>query len=284
MFDIINTIRRIDPGMENARAKLIDFFVVNGANVALYAYLTRKNSTVQRVLARFASLRPTASRTWLDVAIASGLSLTFAASAHYKMNITEPRRGSTHARFQLLWLLQPCYISLGMVLFVVLFPRSRHNARVFALLCSWVWGAVASFLFPDRDGYTQPLELENYFLQHYLILLTPLLYLACRRTSAYAHMSWREAATMTLYGDVIHNLYHFLFLWTVSMLSDVNLNYMLSPPSKIPAFVRESPHYRLIISAATTLLAAPITGVLVPKLITLLPPLPLLSYAIPSAP
>jgi hypothetical protein len=167
-----------------------------------------------------------------------------------------------------------------MLLFVVLFPKSKYNSTVFTVLCSWVWGALASFLFPDRAGYTQFLELENYFLQHYLLLLTPLFYIMIRRADAYAHLSWRDSWIMSMYGGCLHNLYHVFVLWVVAVLSDINLNYMLSPPAKVPRFVRESPHYRSMIMVAGLLLFTPVFGLLVPKLLMKLPPLPFISHKV----
>jgi hypothetical protein len=175
------------------------------------------------------------------------------------------------------------FVDVQLLLFVVLFPQSKHNSSALIMACSWVWGAIASFLFPDRAGYTQYLELENYYLQHVLLLLIPVFYIVIRRADAYAHMSVYESWVMCIYYDCLQNLYHVFFLWALAVLSDINLNYMLSSPTALPLILRSSLHYRSIIMVMTTLLATPITGLIIPRLLMWLPSLPFVSYPIGSS-
>jgi hypothetical protein len=165
-----------------------------------------------------------------------------------------------------------------MLLFVVLFPQSRYNSTVFAVTLAWMWGAVASFVFPDRSGYTQPFELANYYLQHISICGAPILYLFTRRSAGLAQLSLRENLMISSFGNCLHCFYHLFLLWPLASGTNINLNYMLSPPSGIPSVISQSPHYRFIIMVATFLLAGPATGVLLPRLVHALPPIPFLSY------
>jgi H+/Cl- antiporter ClcA len=90
---------------------LFEYFACGLVNMAIYLYAQRDGSTFSKVTARLQQIKSTRRRTWFDILLAIGLVVAFCASAYFKLNITEPRRGSTHARFQILWLFQPCYVT-----------------------------------------------------------------------------------------------------------------------------------------------------------------------------
>ena len=98
--------------MSSDGVAIFEFIALAAANVALYFYLNRDGSSCQRIKSRLQSTRPPASAVNVfDALIAVGLLVAFFAALWFKLNITEPRRGSSHAKYQYLWLLQPCYVT-----------------------------------------------------------------------------------------------------------------------------------------------------------------------------
>jgi hypothetical protein len=91
--------------------KVFDFCALSSLFAFVYIAMTRAESALSRALERLQTARPHAKLTVVDRLIAAALIVAFCASVYYKLNITEARRGSSSTDYQLLWLLQPCYIT-----------------------------------------------------------------------------------------------------------------------------------------------------------------------------
>jgi hypothetical protein len=117
-----------------AGPKLFDFCALSSLFAFVYIAISRADSALSRALERLQTTRPHAKLTVVDRLIAAALIVAFCASVYYKLNITEARRGSSSTDFQLLWLLQPCYIT-QLVRHPTACPLCAHSIQLNSILC-----------------------------------------------------------------------------------------------------------------------------------------------------
>ncbi|ORX88059.1 hypothetical protein K493DRAFT_290848 [Basidiobolus meristosporus CBS 931.73] len=132
-----------------------------------------------------------------------------------------------------IFLLQPCHVSLVILLTVLICPKTWRLPHVlFNVYLNIMWGTILALLFPDYRSYTLFLEVENFILEHWLILLTPLYIFYTRKVAV-----WKPSVSMTLASHCFYALYNVVILLPFALVSGQNLNYQLSPPVQLlPVF------------------------------------------------
>lgn len=170
---------------------------------------------------------------------------------------------------QLLWLLNPCHMLTLLQLLLLSFPSSPASLVMFRLHLYWLTGPVLAILFPVTWTREMPGEVANYWFQHILILLVPG-YLMTR--GSYASMfreqendenrnykldyhsdnrdlgggsSIPSVSAWPLLSYSVFSLYHWLFLQSIGLITQVNLNNMLCPAASDPFY---SAQYRTLAS------------------------------------
>ena len=154
-------------------------------------------------------------------------------------------------------LLQPCHLSLALLCTASL-PRFSPRCTPWVARALWVdilakFGALAALYVVDV-GPLPPWGWRSLFLlQHWVLVLLPTLWLLRGRTPAFS------SGRAIIYCSSVATLIHFALLLPASLLSGLNVNYMMEPPSLVfPASVLPAAYFRSIVAVACLLL----TGVM----------------------
>ena len=152
-------------------------------------------------------------------------------------------------------LLQPCHISLLLNAASLLTsgPASTYLTIYSLPFTLGAWGALA---IPDTSGLTE-LETLHFFLQHYLLVLSPLYLLSMRRALAYRHCTFQNILT----GNLLISLLHWGVYQPINVSFGVNINFFLCPTpglhtifAAVPSYLL-LPSYRTFLSIAAVVLA-----------------------------
>ncbi|GBM70442.1 Transmembrane protein 164 [Araneus ventricosus] len=141
-----------------------------------------------------------------------------------------------------IYILNPCHVITTIQIFLLAAPpTSKTVTALFRIHMHCLYGAILAILFPVLNTRKRTLELEVYWIQHFLILITPFYLLRTGVGGIYtveplADMSW----AMLTQGVIF--LYHFLVLQGLGMLTQVNLNNIICPAVSDPF---TGPNYRL---------------------------------------
>jgi hypothetical protein len=92
----------------------------------------------------------------------------FAQIIYYKINI-----------LSMVNMIQPCHVIL-LLQGIALYSTGTTGVMITLCVLPALTGTLLAMLFPDTGGLDQPLEMEAYWLQHYLVQAVPL-YLLVRR-------------------------------------------------------------------------------------------------------
>ncbi|CAL1282656.1 unnamed protein product [Larinioides sclopetarius] len=118
-----------------------------------------------------------------------------------------------------IYILNPCHVVTAIQIFLLAAPpTSRTVTALFRIHMHCLYGAILAILFPVLNTRKRTLELEVYWIQHFLILITPFYLLRTGVGGIYtveplADMSW----AMLTHGVVF--LYHFLVLQGLGMVA-----------------------------------------------------------------
>ena len=125
-----------------------------------------------------------------------------------------------------IFLLQPCHLYAFTLCTLPLLPqRSFLPHFLFNVMIYILWGAMLAVIFPDLRDYAQLFELENFWIEHALVLILPIYFVVTKKyqlfpfSLSFAFTSW-----------VAFALYHSAILCTAALTVGKNLNYMLAPP------------------------------------------------------
>ncbi|KAF9208151.1 hypothetical protein BGZ49_009625 [Haplosporangium sp. Z 27] len=88
-----------------------------------------------------------------------------------------------------------------------------------------MWGTMLALLSPDLRDYNLFLEIENFFVEHYLLLLAPVYMIWSNR-----YVIWPVSLDVTFMSFSLFALYHSFILSSMALLNGENLNYLLVPP------------------------------------------------------
>ena len=127
----------------------------------------------------------------LDLVFGGIHSLMWLQVLYYKINLRS-----------LVNLLQPCHLAL-LLQGVAAFQKDEYFITLATL--PWLTGAASALLNPATDGLDQPFEEISFFIQHYLLLITPM-YLLCRN-------NFFAAELLNTRFWILANLYQMFFHW-----------------------------------------------------------------------
>ena len=157
----------------------------------------------------------------------------------------------------------PCHVVSMCWIYILASPPTRFNVSLYRCVLHYTHGTLLAILFPVDDIRKLPFERENYWLQHYLILLLPLYMVVFERDtyplppsrhSANSLVSWPWV--FVAYGIWVG--YHWVVMHGISVLTLANLGHMLCPAATDPF---AGPDYRLIGTVHQFLMTA-LSGIL----------------------
>lgn len=147
--------------------------------------------------------------------------------------------GFKFASRSVIFLLNPCHVVTALQIYLLAAKPSKHVAAIFRAHLNVINGPILACIFPEVDTLVLPLETTIFWMQHLLMIIIPICmtWMGGVFTVEHpTHMPWFVFS----YGMVL--LYHFVFLQTISMVFQINLNHMLCPAERDP-FI--GPNYRL---------------------------------------
>ncbi|KAF9913547.1 hypothetical protein BX616_009894 [Lobosporangium transversale] len=140
-----------------------------------------------------------------------------------------------------MYLLQPCHVNLLLLIFTMVGPRESKMTRLaFNSYLHYIWATIFALSFPDTSENGLWLVIENFWLEHYLLLLVPI-YLIYTGRFAVFPLSFSYAVL----SYALFSLFHSFLLSGIGLLTGHNLNYMLVPPNS-PLVHGLGKYYRLI--------------------------------------
>lgn len=141
-----------------------------------------------------------------------------------------------------IYILNPCHVITIMQIFLLAAPpTSSMLTALFRISIHCLNGPTLAILFPVLNTRLLAMERETYWVQHSLMLVIPFYLLRTGvggvfTTEALSDMSWTAMTTGLQF------YYHFLFLQSLGLVTEVNLNSMLCPAVSDPFY---GPHYRV---------------------------------------
>uniref|UniRef100_A0A915E8S0 Uncharacterized protein n=1 Tax=Ditylenchus dipsaci TaxID=166011 RepID=A0A915E8S0_9BILA len=134
----------------------------------------------------------------------------------------------------LIFFLNPCHLSTVLQLILLKIPQENHGpwaVQLFRFHLYTVPGALMALAFPILNTRLMIGEMFIYFVQHILIVSVPFYLMSIKDTyspESLTNYSW------PMFSASLLVLYHFLFLQTVSLLTQVNLNCIMCPAVSDP--------------------------------------------------
>eukprot|EP00026_Physarum_polycephalum_P013647 Phypoly_transcript_14069.p1 GENE.Phypoly_transcript_14069~~Phypoly_transcript_14069.p1 ORF type:complete len:278 (+),score=37.18 Phypoly_transcript_14069:57-890(+) len=159
----------------------------------------------------------------------------------------------------LTYMLQPCHAATAIYLYALYTKDYRKGCQAFQIGLHYMFFTTLAIAVPDTTQLQLPFEVTNFWVQHYVLLITPLWLLASRRFEL--HPSWG----LTVYAIGLGMVLHFFAQLPAALLSGVNVNYMLWPPPNVP-FIYAS-HWWRVNFTLTFIPLAWMTGYLLPTLV-----------------
>ncbi|KAF9204094.1 hypothetical protein BGZ49_005715 [Haplosporangium sp. Z 27] len=141
-----------------------------------------------------------------------------------------------------MYLLQPCHVNILLLIFTMVGPReSKVTTMAFNSYLHYIWATIFALSFPDSTDNGLWLVIENFWFEHYLLLLVPIYLIYSGRFAVYP-LSFSYA----VFSYAIFSLFHSLVLSTFGLMTGHNLNYMLVPPNS-PMVHNLGKYYRLTV-------------------------------------
>jgi hypothetical protein len=140
---------------------------------------------------------------------------------------------------QVIWMLQPCHITIAIQMYLLAAPPNKYTNTIFRTHLGLLNGAVLALLFPDFEFYTLPGEVAMFWIEHVLMLVAPIYLLTLG--GPYSLEPFSDLTYCAL-SSACCFFYHVLILHPVSELTGINVNFTLCPPSTLPS-IAGGPHY-----------------------------------------
>ncbi|XP_044267359.1 transmembrane protein 164 [Tribolium madens] len=125
-----------------------------------------------------------------------------------------------------IYLLNPCHITTAIQIYLLAASPSKTVTAVFRVHLNLLNGPLLAFLFPETDTRILPLESAIYWIQHGMMFVVPYYLLrlgGVYNVEKFSDLSWNA------FSYSINVIYHFVFLQTIAIPTEVNLNHMLCP-------------------------------------------------------
>ncbi|KAF9931352.1 hypothetical protein FBU30_010387 [Linnemannia zychae] len=141
-----------------------------------------------------------------------------------------------------MYLLQPCHVNLLLLIFTMVGPKqSKITSMAFNSYLHYIWATIIALSFPDTTENGLYLVIENFWFEHYLLLLVPIYLIYSGRFVVFP-LSFSYA----VFSYALFSLFHSFILSGLGLLTGHNLNYMLVPPNS-PFMHGAGKYYRLAI-------------------------------------
>lgn len=137
---------------------------------------------------------------------------------------------------KILMFFMPCNLNWLMLLALSWYPylgcRTSHVLSQMAITMSPL--AVVALATPDLSDLLLPLEIPHFFASHVLLLVYPLYFVMSGRITTLPHSN-KESFLANfwkwhLVGSAIFAMAYYTFITPLSIVTGLNLNYMLNPP------------------------------------------------------
>ncbi|XP_021944465.1 transmembrane protein 164 isoform X2 [Folsomia candida] len=138
-----------------------------------------------------------------------------------------------------IFLLNPCHVITAIQIYLLAATPSRFVTALFRIHLNFLNGALLALVFPVTNTLFLPFETEIYFIQHFMMLVTP--YYLLRVGGAYNVEKFKDFS-WTYMGYAVMILYHFIILMPIAVPLQVNLSQTLCPAISDPFY---GPDYRI---------------------------------------
>ncbi|KAF0685196.1 Aste57867_22898 [Aphanomyces stellatus] len=167
---------------------------------------------------RWKALPPARAPTKSDCALAFLAASSYMMAFYFKLIVP--------GGWRLAYMLQPCHILTATIAILCLMPGRRAN-YIFQIYVTLSWSSWVAMAFPDLSDYEHELDMFNYWYEHILIVLIPVL--LCRSGRYVFLGSW----SFILLGYMVTTLYHCIVLQVACLATEVNIATMASPPDML---------------------------------------------------
>ncbi|KAG0056375.1 hypothetical protein BGZ83_005291 [Gryganskiella cystojenkinii] len=198
------------------RRHTVEFVIYNALFLYTVRYFYRRAlSPGSPISTLFESYTPPKSKSKIEITVLITLTTSLLITVYQKWT-----RGG------LLFLLQPCHMSAMMLISILAGPKDKKWPHLLLNVYFHImWGTMLALLTPDLRDYDQFFEVENFFIEHYLLLLTPVYMIWSNR-----YVIWPLSMDVALMSFSFFALYHSAVLSSMALFHGQNLNYLLMPP------------------------------------------------------
>ncbi|KAK3810775.1 MAG: TMEM164 family-domain-containing protein [Benniella sp.] len=198
------------------RRHTIEFLIYNV--IFLYSahyFYRRALSPGSPISQRFAAYVPPSKKSKIEITVLILLAASLLTTAFQKW-----------IRGGMLYLLQPCHMSALMLITVLAGPKDKKWPHILLNIYFHImWGTMLALLSPDLRDYSLVFEVENFYIEHYLLILVPIYMIWSNR-----YVIWPVSMNVALMSFSLFALYHSFILSSMALLKGQNLNYLLVPP------------------------------------------------------
>jgi len=157
------------------------------------------------------------------------------------------------------YLLQPCHMATLLILYCLYTTNHQRAVVVFQISLHYTFFTILAIAVPDLSQLHLPLEVTNFWVQHWALVLAPLYLLFFSN-----RFPLSPSVPTTLLAIGFGGLFHFLAQLPAGMVTGVNVNYMLWPPPGVPPLYAGQ-NYRQVMTV-TFIFLATVTGYLLPRI------------------
>ncbi|KAK5821630.1 TMEM164 family-domain-containing protein [Linnemannia elongata] len=198
------------------RRHTVEFVIYNALFLYTVRYFYKRalypGSPISKL---FAAYTPPAKKSKIEISVMVILAASLLTTVYQKW-----------ARGGLLYLLQPCHMSAMLLISILAGPKEKKWPHIFLNIYFHImWGTMLALLSPDLRDYDLFFEVENFFIEHYLLLLAPVYMIWSNR-----YVIWPFSMDVALMSFSLFALYHSFILSTMALIKGQNLNYLLMPP------------------------------------------------------
>ncbi|CAK4987448.1 unnamed protein product [Aphanomyces euteiches] len=189
--------------------------IVFGSLYMLIALFMHRSITQKDKWKELAPARSPTTSDWVWFVIA----ITSWGAAYYYRHIVP-------GYWRLAYMLQPCHMLTGSFAILSLWPGRTSN-YIFQVCVSLTWSSVIAIVFPDMSDYTEWADMFNYWYEHALILLIPIM--LCRSGRFVYLGDWH----FIVLGYAVTGIYHSIVLQVACLVTEVNIATMAVPPAML---------------------------------------------------
>ncbi|KAF9107584.1 hypothetical protein BGX29_005943 [Mortierella sp. GBA35] len=198
------------------RRHTVEFVIYNALFLYTVRYFYRRalfpGSPISKL---FAAYVPPAKKSKIEISVMVILTTSLLITVYQKW-----------ARGGLLYLLQPCHMSAMLLISILAGPKEKKWPHLLLNIYFHImWGTMLALLSPDLRDYDLYFEVENFFIEHLLLLFAPVYMIWSNR-----YVIWPFSMDVALMSFSLFALYHSAILSTMALIKGQNLNYLLMPP------------------------------------------------------